>query len=879
MANVLRPVLWFATFVAVLCAVAQGAGRVLAWTASSFEMPANRLLSGVGVSLHGLDADWRYLNPLLRVDRVEFTGGVIHGVTVELDLAESLWRSRPIARHIEIADATVHFEAGADGGWQVRGMPPGEGFLGRHWRSIADSDHIRAAGRLVFHSSATGAAADAPVALSDPVVLEARVAASGFDSAHRVVVSVGNPDASGAALDIDFAWSGGVSELRPATDSGTWQISGGDLWLPGATPAQGAMRLERLDVRGGYGAGRATGAVALRVADVALPGDRRIGAELAARADIGDGGIGSALVSTLDLTLGSRSLSLPDVHVGVSSDGVRAWLAELEFAPVSEFLGAALAGMPRASQWIDGLAVSGRGFNVNGHVRFSDAAYAYSATVADVGISPFKGVPQIDGAQADVVGHANGVRILVNSDTLDVAFPDLFPSGWRAQDVQGVVSMVFRAPLFGLRGDNLRLTLDGSKVSGGFALSRIDEEIEQRIVLLVNADRLSVPMARTFAPRNLPPDLYDWIQTNVRDGKLADARFGLGGHARRLYGGPFNWIALDTRLSGVSAVYHHAWPEVTDLAGRLEIANRNTRVTVAAARSNGARIDAARVRVPVSGAFAAVSLHGAIETPDALDFVRNSPLIEPMAFVHETWSGDGQIGFDGTLHVPLKPAPADSPQFDDRSLDSRVRADLEFTMDTVDLTLPNYRLAFADLSGPLDYRYPATLTAPELTGRVFDAPLDVAVTTDGVEIVFDMAGTLPVPEVYPLLATRDPGIAEGETAFDARFIVNAGGDQPARLDVRSNLAGVRLDLPRPFGKTPQALSDLETPLARWFGDSPVEQAARNQVAEWLSQVDLDGYATAYGAFARGDETYARPSGRHQLPTAGDHWGWRSEFDP
>ena len=50
--------------------------------------------------------------------------------------------------------------------------------------------------------------------------------------------------------------------------------------------------------------------------------------------------------------------------------------------------------------------------------------------------------------------------------------------------------------------------------------------------------------------------------------------------------------------------------------------------------------------------------------------------------------------------------------------------------------------------------------------------------------------------------------------------------------------------------------DLKTPLDRWFGDSAVDQAARNQVAGWLSDVNLDGYATAYTAFAYGDATYA-----------------------
>ena len=50
--------------------------------------------------------------------------------------------------------------------------------------------------------------------------------------------------------------------------------------------------------------------------------------------------------------------------------------------------------------------------------------------------------------------------------------------------------------------------------------------------------------------------------------------------------------------------------------------------------------------------------------------------------------------------------------------------------------------------------------------------------------------------------------------------------------------------------------DLETPLSRWFGDTPVEQQARSLVSNWLSQVEMEGYATAYGAFARSDATYA-----------------------
>ena len=50
--------------------------------------------------------------------------------------------------------------------------------------------------------------------------------------------------------------------------------------------------------------------------------------------------------------------------------------------------------------------------------------------------------------------------------------------------------------------------------------------------------------------------------------------------------------------------------------------------------------------------------------------------------------------------------------------------------------------------------------------------------------------------------------------------------------------------------------DLVTPLKRWFRDIPEEQALSKQVVAWLSSVDMQGYGTAYTAFAHSDDRYA-----------------------
>lgn len=50
--------------------------------------------------------------------------------------------------------------------------------------------------------------------------------------------------------------------------------------------------------------------------------------------------------------------------------------------------------------------------------------------------------------------------------------------------------------------------------------------------------------------------------------------------------------------------------------------------------------------------------------------------------------------------------------------------------------------------------------------------------------------------------------------------------------------------------------DATAPLKRWFTETPEDAAPRAQVARWLAEVSRDGYASAYRAFATGDDVYA-----------------------
>jgi (E)-2-((N-methylformamido)methylene)succinate hydrolase len=59
--------------------------------------------------------------------------------------------------------------------------------------------------------------------------------------------------------------------------------------------------------------------------------------------------------------------------------------------------------------------------------------------------------------------------------------------------------------------------------------------------------------------------------------------------------------------------------------------------------------------------------------------------------------------------------------------------------------------------------------------------------------------------------------------------------------------------------------DRLAPLSRWFGDSEKSSDVCQQIAQWLTNVDIGAYATAYNAFAEGDSTYADGWSRVECP--------------
>ena len=153
MATLARTAFLLLTVLAVCLALVQAGGRLFFAHLDQFEDRVNARLEKTGLAVNGLVGSWRYLNPSVSAATVSFGGGELNGLELELDIPESLWRNRLVARRLHVESARLRFVR-TQSGWRLDGKA-GDMELEDFFRH---SDEVKLAGRIELAGhSATGA--------------------------------------------------------------------------------------------------------------------------------------------------------------------------------------------------------------------------------------------------------------------------------------------------------------------------------------------------------------------------------------------------------------------------------------------------------------------------------------------------------------------------------------------------------------------------------------------------------------------------------------------------------------------------------------------------------------------------------------------------
>lgn len=829
---VLRPLLVVLTLGMLVVALFQIVGRLGFMVLDDLELAANQWLSGQQIRVTGLQGSWRFLNPVLMIDRVDMPAGHLANVVVELDWLESLIRNRFVARRFVVDDGLLLVERRA-GQWRLAGAAAQADF--DLSGLLYHSDELSFGGSIVLRREDEEAAA--------PIRVD--YTATNRGGIHRYQLRLRNhaggcEDACRVSLEYQAR-----EGLWPFWDETIQlQVDAERFRLPRPLLGVSALEVVSLGLNWHQVGNDSGGRLNLRVDGLRLPADVVLGGELRAQVQ-GYKGVHQAMID--HLTIQQRSdgfaseMRMPVVRVRKDPEIVQLWADGLDLGQVAGFLRNALHGMEVPSRWLGDLNVRAQALNLRGYLRLPTGEIGYAGTLTGIELDGFRGVPFMRGGAGELLGFAQGAQFKLKGQDMLLQFVDTFTDTWQLPYVQGLLQAWFKDGYIGLRGLNFRAETLFSRASGGFAVSRPSSRYEQRVTLLINVDAVEIEQARTFVPYKLSPGLAKWLEEGPREGLLSQVRFRYHGQTHIRPGELGRRVELTARISDGRVQYHPDWPEITDLSGEVAVAGQTVRLVVDRGVSAGARLAGTRVVLRDQAAYVDIELDAQVGTQDALNFARETPLRERLTFVGPDWTGAGSLHLQGNLHIPLG-----EPQNDEMA--DELGVDLIAAMVGTDLDMPDYRLTVNDLEGRVRYRYPNSLRGDHITGSLFGHDVEIGADSNDDEIILHFAGHASHADVLGVIDMEDPEAFAGSLDFVADLHIAMNADQATRLDITSDLQGMAVMLPGEFSKDAELARPIEVSL-EFLDDYQVVRFRHGSAEGWMHVNDKPlrgavGFATA-----------------------------------
>jgi uncharacterized protein YhdP len=779
----------------LVVALFQVSGRLMFTVLDELEVGVNQWLSPQQVVLSGLEGDWRGINPIVNVERVEMPAGYLEGVHVEIDWLESLIRNRLVARRISLTDGRLELER-TDEGWRLVGASGGAAI--DPFDTVYHSDVLDVGITVGFVGS------DGLADARDDVDFRYKATNRGGLHAHRLTVTNSICEAS-CAVEMSLDELEAILFVRPRTLAA--KASGTGLRVPTPLLGRPGGRLAAVTGRWWRDAEDSAGELSLSFGGLEISEDDSLNGGLSLQAR----GVGD--VQHLEVVEGfleskMARWQMPDLWLTYEAGSLKGWTGRIETGAGFEFLAALVPRDTAVYRWLSALRVRAIALNVHGFVRIPSFETGLSATVRDVSLDGYNGAPWIRGGAGELLGANRSVQLTLNAQDLSVQFPDIFHQRWVMDHLNGHLKAFIGSDYFGLRGTNLRAEINGSRASGGFALSRPNDRYRERLTLLINVDETTVARGKQFIPYRLPAGLPEWLESGPRSGSLEQVAMAYHG---QIHTRPFELarrVEFAAQIFDGDVQYHPDWPVVNDLSGRIAVAGRDVRIGVDEGTSlQSTDLSGSRIRLGDNATYADIDLVSQSSVDEALAFVRTTPLAEWMAFVTPDWAGAGNVKMAGQLHIPLK---LGGDHIGEESFADQVGVDLDIELFEADLDLPGYGVFLGDLVGDLRYIYPYGVSGTNVRGRIFGRPAIFAATSDEDTVIFHVDGQAPYEDVLSLLDVTDPGVIRGGFDFIADLHIEMA-DSISRLDVVSDLTGLALDLPGEFSKAPDEAvpSELE----------------------------------------------------------------------
>ncbi|SHL13650.1 YhdP family protein [Phytopseudomonas punonensis] len=794
----------------VLAAFYVSLGRQLVPLVAEYRQEAETRASealGMPISIGALEGHWSGFSPLLTVRDLRIGEGeqalALEHVQVVPDLLGSLMAWQPRIADLQLDGLRLTLREDESGAWHVEGFPQ------RQNQPPVDIAKALRQSQVLGHLSLLGSRVSIEAYEQKPLQLtDINISVSNGSSRQRLDARVHLPDGQPLALQLrtriqSEQWQDARAELylsAPQSDWAAWlppkltrdwhldnlQL-GGELWgVWDKRQLQRAVtRLHAPELKGRYSEREA-----VTIKDLAL------NAYFERSGDDFDLLLDDFAFSRGDNRWGETRIAVG--HQAAKADQSQRWKLSADRLDVGPLvpLVEGLAPLPdTALDLLQTLKPHGGLRNLNASFQpevDGPERLQFSANLERVGFSAWHASPAVENGSGSITGDLGGGELKVDSEDFSLHLTTLFPKAWVYQQAKGRLTWTLDDEGFTLRAPYLQVVGEEGKVAGDFLIRMLkDPEREDYMDLRVGMRDGDARFTEKYLPSPvLSPALDEWLKTAIHSGKVNEGYFQYQGSINRNPDPAVRSISLFFDVEDAELAFQPGWPVLRDARGQVLIEDSGVRVRVSEGNILDSRVREAFADIPHvdPGQTPHLKLKGKLQSSvgDGLKILQEAPL--GVADTFAGWKGEGALNGSLNLDIPLqKGEPANVV--------------VDFSANKASLTISKPELQLSDVTGDFRYDTSKGLSAPSISARALGHAIRGKAVADGrpgqARSHIEANGVVTLNNLTQWLGVEQKLPAEGSLPYRLRLSLE--GEQ-SQLRVDSNLKGLSISLPAPFGK-------------------------------------------------------------------------------
>lgn len=790
----------------VLAAVYVSLGRELTPLVAEYRAEVEaKAQAAVGMPLHigSLEGRWSGFAPVLLAHDVMVGEGSSALRLDQVEVVPAIWDSL-MARevrlsHLQVSGLQLSAKEDKDGHWVLQGLPVQDDqpldpqqLLKRMQMvkrvSLLDSQVTlqpfdQAPVTLTYvglslHTGITRQRLDARLTLPDgqplALSLRSRIRASQWKDAEiQAYLSLPQSD-----------WAKWI----PARLTQQWTLSqfkaGGEFWLNWSkgTVQSAVVRLNSPQLKGRYAERKP-----VHIENLALTAYLQ-------RSDTGLKVLFDSLAMSLGETRWESRLQLQQTLATDKAQEVWKLQADrLDLTPITPLLNA-LAPLPEGfAKTLEHLKATGLLRNVLVDFRpedTTDQKVSFAANLERVGFDAYFGAPAARNVSGSISGDLGGGELRMDSKDFSLHLDPIFAKPWQYLQANARLTWKLDKEGFTLIAPYIKVLGEEGKIAADFLIRlHFDHSQEDYMDLRVGMVDGDGRFTAKYLPAVLSPALDEWLRTAILKGAVDQGFFQYQGSLNHDALPAARNISLFFKVHDAELAFQPGWPHVSKVKGEVFVEETGVRILASKGQLLDTKVNDIYVNIPhaPSGKESHLLLTGGFAggLGDGLKILQEAPIGTASTFAG--WKGEGDLQGKLDLDVPLA-----------KGIEPKIVVD--FQTDNARLQLAEPTLDLTQLKGNFRFDSAKGLSGEKITAQAFDRPITAQIFADGkpgnISTRVAARGQVTVKRLTDWLKISQPLPVSGDIPYQLQLNLDGADSQ---LMVSSNLKGVAVDLPAPFG--------------------------------------------------------------------------------